>query len=80
LSAAVLEELVASLGLEYAPFELKARPVIDRLLYMRNGIAHGRGHDVSLTEYSELHRETLILIDAFRDQISLAASSRRYAA
>lgn len=80
LRAAVLHEIVESLGLDFAPFELKAKPVIDRLVKARNGIAHGRGNTVSRDDYVVFHSEVLALLDVFRDQVSGAIAGRAFAA
>jgi len=78
LDFGVLREILMSLGLDDRPYVLKARPVIDRLVRARNGIAHGVGVRVDSGDYHVLHSEIVALIDIFRDQISDAAVRRQY--
>lgn len=78
LKGAVLREIAATLGIDYSQFELKEKPVIDRLVTFRNSIAHGDGRPVSESEYSELHAEIIKLMDAFKDLIQDAAANDRH--
>ena len=78
LDSRVLREITDTLGLDYSPFELKAKPVIDRLVWLRNGVAHGRGIPVSTTEYDDLHRETVSLLEEFKSLVGHSASMRAY--
>lgn len=76
----VLREVLTTLGLEERPYRLKAKPVIDRLVRSRNGIAHGVGVRVDAADYRVLHTEVIGLLEMFRGQISDAASRRSYCA
>ena len=67
-----------TLGLDYAPFELKEKTVIERLREARNSIAHGRYFDVDATEYDRLHKEVLGMIDEYTRQIHIAVHLRSY--
>jgi hypothetical protein len=76
LKGSVLREITATLGLDYAPFELKETPVINRLVKFRNTIAHGGGLPISPADYNALHTEAIALMDTYRDVIQDAADNR----
>ncbi|HEY3967083.1 MAG TPA: MAE_28990/MAE_18760 family HEPN-like nuclease [Planctomycetaceae bacterium] len=78
LKGAVLREIAATLGIDYSPFELKEKPVIDRLVRLRNTIAHGGGLPVAIGDYSTLHIETIGLMDIYRDLVQDAADNQRH--
>jgi hypothetical protein len=80
LKAQVLKEVLVTLGLRYAPFEPKAKTVIDRLVSARNCIAHGKGLRVEVDDYTRLHTETIILLDEFKSQVLEAAVGQTYLA
>ncbi|HXF15859.1 MAG TPA: MAE_28990/MAE_18760 family HEPN-like nuclease [Burkholderiales bacterium] len=73
LKGEVLREIAATLGIDYAPFALKEKPVIDRLVQYRNSIVHGKGLPIQQNEYEELHREIISLMDTYKDLIQDAA-------
>lgn len=73
LKGDVLREITATLGIDYAGFELKEKPVIDRLVTLRNSIAHGGGRPVSEDEYNQMHSEIIALMDHYKDLIQDAA-------
>jgi hypothetical protein len=73
LSSVVLKEIVTSLGLDFAPFEMKAHLIDERLLKERNSIAHGEYLLVDEESVEELAREVLDMLEAFRNQIDNAA-------
>jgi hypothetical protein len=78
LKSAVLREITATLGLDYTPFELKEKAVIDRLVTFRNSVAHGEGQAISQADYNTLHTETIDLLDKYRDLIEDAAYNNRH--
>jgi len=78
LKSAVLREIVLTLGLDYSPFELKEKSVIDRLATLRNSVAHGHGQPIRETDYNLLHRETIVLLDKYKDLIEDAAFSNTH--
>ena len=78
LTAPVLEEIINTLDLDYAPFQLKAKVVIDRLVKARNQIAHGAGVPVPAADYVYLHGEIIGLMDEFKNQVQSAATTRKY--
>lgn len=78
LKGVVLREIAATLGIDYSLFELKEKPVIDRLVRFRNMIAHGDGLPVSQADYSDLHTEIIALMDAYKNLVQDAASNDRH--
>ena len=80
LSPAVLRDIIAILGLDYAQFQIHEKTVIDRLRILRNSIAHGKRLLVDTDDYHTLHDRVLKLIDEFGRQVSNAALLGRYKA
>lgn len=80
LKADIFKDIMVGLGLDYAPFILKEKPIIDRLVSLRNAIMHGRGAPVDVVDYFTLHGEIVLLIDEFKSQLEGAAGKRTYAA
>ncbi len=78
LKSEVLRDITATLGLDYSPFQLKEKSVIDRLVMLRNSIAHGNGLVVQQTDYDALHLETILLLDKYKDMIEDAAINDRH--
>jgi hypothetical protein len=78
LSSERLRDVVAVLGLDYAPFELREKPVIDRLLEQRNQVAHGQFLEVDAGEFAQLHGEVLIMLEEIRTQIDNAAATSAF--
>jgi hypothetical protein len=79
LSAPLLRDIVLSLGLDYKPFQVREKSVVELLRERRNGIAHGRYLLVDADEYVRLHNEIVGhdefngLLEEFRTQIDNAA-------
>ena len=78
LKSQVLREITTTLGLDYTPFQLKEKSVIDRLVRFRNSIAHGNGLAVQQADYNDLHVETVALLDKYKDLIEDAAINNRH--
>jgi shikimate kinase len=78
LKSAVLKEIAATLSIDYSGFELKEKPVIDRLVKLRNTIAHGGGMPVSQADYTDLHNEIISLMDHYKSLIEDAADNDRH--
>lgn len=78
LKGPVFREIAMTLGIDYGAFELKEKPIINRLAEFRNSIAHGAGRAVSKPDYDTLHTETIILMDAYKDSIQDAADNDRH--
>jgi hypothetical protein len=78
VTSEVFKEIVHTVGVEFAPYALKTKSVIDRLVFLRNEIAHGRGLPVDVAEYNGLYADLLAMLDTFRGQLSDAAASSRH--
>ena len=78
LKSDVLKNIIDSLGLAYAPFELKATLIDEKLLAFRNEIAHGRYREVDVGTFETLYAEVTQLIQEFRNQLSNAAALESY--
>lgn len=73
LSAELLRDIFISLGLDYRPFQVREKSVVELLRQRRNNIAHGRYLLVDAEEYVRLHNEVLGMLEEFRTQIDNAA-------
>lgn len=78
LSSTTLREIVATLGLDFAPFETKSKLIDERLLRSRNTIAHGEYLVLDETAVDELANEVLGMLEAFRTQVDNAVTLRTY--
>ena len=78
LSAERLRDIVAVLELDYRPFELLEKPIIERLVSQRNKIAHGQFLEVDAPEFATLQHHTLGMLDEFRWQVENAAWTRGF--
>ena len=80
LSSRILEEIIATLGLDFAPFATKEKLLDEGLLAHRNTIAHGEFLLISYEEYDDLSGHVLAMMEEFSTQIANAAVLRRFAA
>jgi MAE_28990/MAE_18760-like HEPN len=78
LSSDILRQILALLGIDYQPYEMKQVLIDEKLLAKRNYIAHGEFLDVDIDSYRELHREVIDMMDLFRDQIENYAVQKLY--
>jgi hypothetical protein len=79
LSSNVFKAIIDLIGLEYRPeFQLAERAVIDRLVEMRNGIAHGVNERVSAVDFKELYNRIDSLLTMVMNDIEAAAAQGRY--
>lgn len=79
LSVTVFQNLVTLVGLEYrAEYALSERPIIERVLQLRNGIAHGEWQRIDESEFNQLYHEIDKLMVLFCEDIETAAAGRRF--
>ena len=78
LNSVRLKRIVLTLGLDYAPFELKANLIDAQLLNWRNKIAHGKFIVPDSAEFETLYSEMSTMMRNFKDQLSNAVALRSY--
>jgi hypothetical protein len=78
LSGEIARDIIAILGLNYKPFEVHEKTVIECVRIARNSVAHGQYLSVSAEEYGRLHKVVLELLDEINIQICNAAHERSY--
>jgi len=78
LNSQRMKTIVLTLGLDYAPFELKENLIDTQLLDWRNTIAHGRFLCPSESDFKLLYDEISALLRNFKDQIANAVTLRTY--
>lgn len=78
LTSTVLSEIVATLGLDFQPFETRKHLIDTRLVNQRNHIAHGDTLGITPTEFVELYDTTFAMMDEFRNQVQNAAAVKSH--
>jgi hypothetical protein len=78
LSVEVTRDIICLLGLDYKPFEIHERTVIEPLVRSRNYVAHGERHWVESVDYETLHHKVLYLLQELKDQVCNAAHGKKY--
>lgn len=81
LTVRVFHDVVALLGIPYHPdFRTAEKPIIERLLQLRNSVAHGDDQTIELAEYHQLHDNVDALLQLFCNEVDNAAATERYLA
>jgi hypothetical protein len=75
LSVEVFQDIVATLGLSYrSEYALAEKVIIERLLALRNGLAHGQWVLIDVVEYEQLREHIDSLLKLFCDEVENAAA------
>lgn len=75
----VFQDLIHRLGLPYrAEYSIREKPIIERLVDVRNKLAHGEWKNVALQEYVELQEKIDEMMAWVCDDIETSASKRGY--
>ena len=78
LSSSLFRQILALLGIEYEPYELKQKLIDEKLLKKRNQIAHGEYLDVDVASYQELYKKIIEMMELFKNQIENHAVQKLY--
>jgi hypothetical protein len=70
LSSSILKEVLATIGIDIANYELKSNLIDKQLLNKRNNIAHGTQPPIDKEEYKILHAEIVAMLDNIYTDIS----------
>lgn len=73
-----LYELLRCIGLNTGSFDLSRTAVVDRLVGLRNAIAHGEQVPVDRKTYYELHQSAIEAMGLFRDLLLDHADNQRH--
>jgi hypothetical protein len=79
LSVRVFQDIVMLIGVNYrSEYSIAEKPIIERLLQLRNGIAHGDWHKIDEAEFEQLYREIDKLMVLFCNDIEAAAAGLEF--
>jgi hypothetical protein len=70
LNSAILREILTTVGLDYANYELKNNLLDTVLLKNRNSIAHGEYLELDEVDYIELHSEIIAIMDDIKNNLA----------
>lgn len=80
LSSTVLRNIVIMLGFDYSPYVTKEKLIDDKLVKLRNQIAHGEYIGVDEQEILELQEQCISLMETFQTQIDNALAVQQFLA
>ena len=78
LSSKVLKRLMVTVGIDYSVFQTKEKLIDERLLKIRNCIAHGDRVTVDRQEYEVIEGDIRALIDQFQELIEQCIQKELY--
>lgn len=78
LNSTILEEILATIGIDFDPYELKSNLIDAQLINYRNTIAHGHYLPVDKTKYEILHNEILGMLDRISSDITNATVLEKF--
>lgn len=80
LNYETLVDILCTLGCDYVRYEDKADLIDDQLVARRNRVVHGEEDYIHLTEWEELYKEVVDLMEDVATQILNAAADKTYLA
>lgn len=80
LDSKVFMDLLSLVGIDQSKYRTKENLLNTRLVHNRNTVAHGEWYVMESADYIDLHRTIVALMDQFRDDLELAASTGSYRA
>lgn len=79
LTVELLRDIILLLGIPYrVEFQLAEKPIIERLLELRNDIAHGKEQGVDPSEFHQLDDKIDELLQVFCNELDNAAAAATY--
>lgn len=79
LTVDVFQNICTQLGLQYRPeYQTAEKPIIERLLKVRNSVAHGDYSVVDIAEFDQLHSRVDTMLTLFRDDIENAVTLGKF--
>lgn len=74
----VLQDTLGTVGLPFVGYATKKALIDDKLVYLRNNIAHGTFMEIDEPDYEALHQIVLELLEQFRTDLENAASTKQF--
>jgi hypothetical protein len=78
LSSAVLRDITIRLGVPFDPYELLVVLIDERLVAIRNAVAHGEYLDMDEEQFEDLYQKVLTMLNRFTNDVRTNAAARRY--